>query len=371
MLTELRRLPKEHPRRKAPGPLRALVSDELAPLEARWPTDKDYPDSPAPGFAWVSAARTAFSEAAELRILTVERDDQALAAIALAASGHGLTWRWMPVGSELGEPTDLAGNDPRALGCLARSLVGLGQPIVLDRMPADSPALAAIRRAARGRAIVMKQPAESELGIEIDEDWVRPERNLSAADRRQLARARREAERLGSFNTEIHAPDLFELPGLLDQVFQCEGPLRGIDEENLARRMSSVVFFRHYCEAACTAGILRIGMVRIADRVAAAVIAIEQGSTLWLLRTAINPRHESCQPGQLLLREMLSYSAESGIRRCELWGERHDWFGAWPIAERPCVRVNIYPLTIAGTIAAVVEGAIGLARRLRQLVRGR
>jgi CelD/BcsL family acetyltransferase involved in cellulose biosynthesis len=369
MLTHTRTKPKELPRRKAPGPLRARGGDELAPLEARWPAANDYPASPAPSFAWLSAARIAFSEAAELRVLTAERDGRTLAATALAASGHGLSWHWMPLGSELGEPTDLSGEDPRALRCLARSLIRLGQPVVLERMPADSPALAAIRRAARGHAVIFKQAAEPELGLQLDEGWVRPERHLSPSERRPFARARREAERLGGVSTEIHTPDLFELPGLLDQAFQCEGPVRGADEETLARRMSSVVFFRHYCEAACVAGLLRIGLVRIADRVAAAAIAVEQGSTIWLLRIAVNPRYATCQPGQLIVREMLSYGAEAGLRRCELWGERHSWLNAWPIAQRPCVRLSIYPLTIAGATAAAAKGAAGLARRVVRRVR--
>jgi len=368
MLTPARTQPKEFPRRKAQGPLRARVGDELARLEAHWPAANVYPASPAPSFAWLSAARIAFSETNELRVLTADRDGLTLAATALGATRHGLTWRWMPLGSELGEPTDLAGHDPRALGCLARSLIRLGQPIVLERMPADSPALVAIRRAARGLAIVIKQMAEPELGIELDESWVRPERNLSPAEQKQFARAKREAERLGGVTTEIYSPDLLELPSLLDQVFQCEGPLRKADEETLTWQMSSAVFFRHYCEAACTAGLLRIGLVRIADRVAAAAIAIEQGSTLWLLRIACNPRYESCQPGQLVVREMLSYSAEAGIRQCELWGERHDWLRVWPIVRRPCVRVSIYPLTTAGAICAAMDGATALWRHVTRLV---
>lgn len=371
MLTQLRSGPKEFPRRKAPGPFRAHVSDELVSLEVRWPVGTDHAASPAPSFAWLAAARMAFSETADLRALTIERDGQIVAATALACARRGLTWRWMPLGSELGEPTDLAGNDPRALVCLAQSLVRLGQPIVLERVPADSRTIAAIRRAARGRALVVTQPAEPELGIELDESWVRPERQLSRAEQRQLKRAQRAAERLGAISIEIHTPDLVELPGLLDQVFQCENPTRGIDEEALARRMSAFVFFRHYCEAACTAGTLRIGLLRIADRVASAVIAIEQGSTVWLLRLACNPRHDTCQPGQLIAREMLSYCAEAGIRRCELWGERHAWFRAWPIVPRPCVRLQVYPLTIAGFMAAVGDVAIGVARRLGQLVSGR
>jgi hypothetical protein len=317
----------------------------------------------------LSAARIAFSESAELRVLTAERDGQTLAATALAASGGGLTWRWTPLGSVLGEPTDLAGTDPRALACLAEALVRLGKPILLERMPSNSAAVGAIRRAARGRALVIVRPAEPELGIELDESWVRPERYLSAADQKQLVWARREAERQGCVSIEIHAPDLVDLPGLLDQVFQCEGPLPCADDETLARRMSSAVFFRHYCEAACTAGLLRIGLVRIADRVAAATIAIEQGSMLWLLRIATSPRFEACQPGQLIMREMLSYCAEAGITRCELWGKRHDWFRVWPTVTRPSVRLSVYPLTIAGAVCATLDGASAIWRRTVRLLR--
>lgn len=367
MLTHARHKPRELPRRKSAGPIRARWHDELAPLEANWPDTNSYPASPAPSFAWLSAAQLAFSETAELRVLTAECDGRALAATALASVGHGPTWRWMPLGSELGEPTDLAGADACALECLARSLVGLGQPVVLERLPANSLAASAIRKAARGRAVVVKREADPQYGIELDESWVRPECHLSASERRQYQRSRREAESLGGLSTEIHTPDLFDLPSLLDLVFQCEGQRVVEDEVAEARRMSAIVFFCRYCEAACAAGILRIGLVRIAGRVAAAAIAVEQGSTFWLLRIASNARYEACQPGQLLMREILSYCAEAGVTRCELWGQRHDWLGAWPIIKRPCVRLNIYPLTLAGGLAASADGAAGLARRVRRL----
>jgi CelD/BcsL family acetyltransferase involved in cellulose biosynthesis len=365
MLTCVKTNPKELPRRKTPGPLRACMHEDLASLEHNWPDISHYPASPVPSFAWLAASRFAFSESADLRVLLAQRDGRTLAATVLTASGHGPIWRWVPLGQELGEPFDLAGENPQALHCVAHSLVRLGQPIEFQRMPANSPAIDAIRRAARSRALVLQTEAAPELAIQVDENWARPERHLSAAEYRQYRVAENEAERLGGTTTAIHSPNLCELPKLLDQVFQCEGECSGAKEAAIARRMSAMVFFRHFCETASTAGVLRICLLRIADRVVAAAIAVEQGSSLWLLRMACHPRYESCQPGKLMLREMLSYCAEAGVKCCGLWGERQPWMHAWPVTERACIRLSVYPITIPGMLAAVADGSKALVRRLQ------
>jgi CelD/BcsL family acetyltransferase involved in cellulose biosynthesis len=269
------------------------------------------------------------------------------------------------LGSELGEPTDLATSDLRGLACLADTLAGCRQPLCFDRLPADSPSIAALRRASRGRAICVLRRAMPAIGIALDDSWIEPERHLSPLDRRLLERAARWAERLGPVSVQIHTPDLRALPGLLDLVLDADPVAQAhLSDDAAARRLTQAIFFRQYAEAACVAGALRICLLRIGDRIAAVQVGVETGEAFWMLKAAEDARFVRCRAGQLLARETFRYAAQANLRSCEFWGEPQAWMRSWPIVERPCIALSIYPLGIRGTAALVADAAQSLCKRL-------
>jgi CelD/BcsL family acetyltransferase involved in cellulose biosynthesis len=369
MLTELRSNLRPTRRRpeKSDRP-RARTNDDLDALEASWPSDALLHGGPSTSFAWMRAARLAFAEGEEVQVLAAEANHRVLAATALVGSRrHGLR-RQSPLGMQLGEPIDLAGREVSGLRCLADALIRTRQLIRIDRMARNSPAIDALRQAAFGRAIAIERPANSYPYLRLDESWIAPERYLPSLERKRLARARRRAERIGRVSVEIHTPDLNELPCLLDLAFDLEaGSPQSTDDDEASLTLGQNVFFRQYAEAACMDGALRICLLRIGDHVAATQVGVESDDTFWLLKAGVDPRFSRSQPAQLLAREVLKYAAEANLRTFALWGARHTWMLAWPLAARACVSLNVYPLGIRGAAALLADTAVAGYRGLKRL----
>jgi CelD/BcsL family acetyltransferase involved in cellulose biosynthesis len=268
---------------------------------------------------------------------------------------------------ELGEPVDLAWSEPRALARLARVLARGGTPLSIDRMWAESPALAELRRAYRGRAIVVSRRRSSCSYLSLDESWLQPQQHLSTRRRADLRRARRRAEQLGAVVTEIRAPDLGDLPTLLDELLEVERRgWKGRAGTALAGDAVQAVFWRQYAQAACIDGSLRICFLRIGGRVAAMQLAVEQGGRFWLLKVGYDGRFARCSPGLLLVRETIRYAAEAGLHSYEFLGTAEPWTEMWHGSQRKCVSLSVYPIGVRGLWALAADlVAAGLSMRAK------
>jgi CelD/BcsL family acetyltransferase involved in cellulose biosynthesis len=232
--------------------------------------------------------------------------------------------------------------------------------LVFERMPADSLALKLLKRTYRGRAIVIARPRAPCPYIALDDSWLSPEQKLSATMRDELRRARREAEWLGAVTTEIRTPDLRDLAELLDTAFEFEAGDGG-DKTHaaVAHDAQRTMFYRQYARAACVEGILRICLLRIGDRVAAAQLAVEHGGGFWLIKVGSDPRFAHCWPGLLLARETIRYAAEAGATSYEFLSTPTDWSAAWTNTARATVSLRVYPFGLRGMAALAVDATIG------------
>jgi CelD/BcsL family acetyltransferase involved in cellulose biosynthesis len=339
--------------------IRARAPDEVDRLETPWRVLDARGGCPSSHFGWTRACLTAFSDQATIEIIAAMRGGE-LAAIAplVRRRLHGVH-RLLPAGAgPLREPMDLAWEDEVALRRLAVALARSRSPLLLARMRADSQALAAIRRACRGRALVVVRPDTPHPYIELDESWMEPQRHLNGYCRDMLRTARQRAEQLGPVATAIHTPGLHELPELLNAAFEVAA--RGCQETAAGGPFKDphrAVFYRQYAEAACVAGTLRICFLRIGDRVAAAQVAVESGDGFWLLMAGADDRYAGCAPGQLLARETIRYAAEANLSSYEFWGRAEPWTQAWTARRRSCVSLRVYPFGLSG-LAALVADAV-------------
>jgi CelD/BcsL family acetyltransferase involved in cellulose biosynthesis len=123
------------------------------------------------------------------------------------------------------------------------------------------------------------------------------------------------------------------------------------------------VFDRQYFEAACTEGTLRICFLRIGDRVAAMLLAVEHSGGLWVLKVGCDERFAACSPAMLLIRDTIRYAVEAGLSTYEFLGRSAAWSRAWTDTERPCIGVRVYPFGVRGLAALAADGAAALAAR--------
>ncbi len=198
---------------------------------------------------------------------------------------------------------------------LARAIVRTGRPLELKRVPAESPVVAALEAAYRGRGVVQRKAVGGSPWIPLDECWAEPEMRLEAGRRSDLRRARRQGRKDGSRGGAVSSrPRSADLPRLLDEAFEVEAAgWKGAHGTALATDPVRGAFFRRYTEQACAKGILRMCMLRIGGKPAAAQIAIESGSRFDLLRAGYDEQFSRCSPGMLLTVESIRYAAQRGL----------------------------------------------------------
>ena len=334
--------------------------EEIDSWEAAWRRLDRQSGKPLGQFSWMRAFVRAFAAEADPYFLGAMRGQELVALAPLVRKRvHGVRRLCLAGAGELHESMDLCWTDDQALQRLFARLAMRGSPLILERLDANSAALPTLKRVLRGRAIVVVRPQASSPYIALDESWLDPDAQLNAGRRSDLRRARRKAEQLGPVTTEIHTPDLRDLPGLLDAAFEVEASSwKGEAETALLHDADRAAFYRHYAEAACTEGILRICFLRIGDRLAAMQLAIEQESGFWLLKVGYDPRFGQCSPGMLLTRDTIRYAAEAGLPSYEFLGKSEPWTKVWTATEHACVSVRVYPLGLRGMAALVADAAV-------------
>jgi CelD/BcsL family acetyltransferase involved in cellulose biosynthesis len=370
MVHGLETLPAVHPT-TSHAPLRwcrAQSLDEIEGWEAPWRRLDRLAGNPLSNFSWMRAFVRSFAADVDPFFVGAMRNHELVALAPLVRKRlHGIRRLCLAGTGELHEAVDLSFTDERALERLFAWLARRGSPLFLERITADSTALNKIKRAYRGRAIVLVRPQASYPYIALDESWLDPEMHLNAGRRSDLRRARRKAEQLGPVTTEIHTPDLSELSNLMDAAFDVEASSwKGEAHTALLHDAHRAAFYRQYAESACTEGVLRICFLRIGDRLAAVQLAIEQNNGFWLLKVGYDARFSQCSPGLLLMRDTIRYAAEAGLRTYEFLGRAEAWTKVWTATEHACVSVRVYPFGLRGMAALTADSLATVGKRWRK-----
>jgi len=138
--------------------------------------------------AWMQARSELLFDPTARRLVAVA-DGAAIAAFACLAR----TGDWLREPPAMFEPGDLVWRDTESLGLLAESLARQPLPILLERLPAASPSLAALRRAYRGRGIVLVREAMPTPWIDLVPLALNLDAGLNAGRRSDFRRMAREA----------------------------------------------------------------------------------------------------------------------------------------------------------------------------------
>src|SRR5256712_12744411 len=115
--------------------------------------------SPMHHYAWVSACAELFSKPGDVHLVVLGSPEDP-AAIAPLVRAHGPVPRLELLGlRHLHEPTDFVYRDAGAAAALAAAVAPLGLPLFLERVPAESATVSALKTAWRGRGVVVSRPA--------------------------------------------------------------------------------------------------------------------------------------------------------------------------------------------------------------------
>jgi CelD/BcsL family acetyltransferase involved in cellulose biosynthesis len=320
---------------------------DMARLQLQWASLARC-GSPMQQFAWSVACAESFASAGLLRLVVLEESGRLAAIAPMVATGKPPRVCLLGL-KELFEPTDFVCREPRMLESLLRALASTGIAIALDRIPADSPSIPAVRAAYGWRGFTRIRSNEPFPYIPLDARLPDPERLLNARRRSDLRRARRRADSIGPVRFEVFAPGAAEVDRLLDAAFAVEAAgWKGARGSALACSSRLGAFFRRYARLAAEEGILRLAFMWIGERAVATQIALEHGRRFWLLKIGYDESAARCSPGTLLMAHTIGHAAERGLESYELLGVSEHWTRVWTAAERPSVKVRAYPWSASG-----------------------
>jgi CelD/BcsL family acetyltransferase involved in cellulose biosynthesis len=335
--------------------------DEIAPF---WRTLEGNITSPIRQFLWSETCCATLPLGGKLHLAVVTAGPQS-GAIAPLVRTKGVLGRLEHLGVKiLREPTDLLFSEPEALKSLARTLVKLGSALFLDRIPADSPTVAAIQEAYRGRGLVLVRPAQPYPRILLHQGWRNPESQLNSGRRSDLRRAVRNAERIGPLSYQILSPTPSQLGPILEEALEVEAAnWKGSEGSAIAYDILRGPFYRHYAAKASAAGILRVCFLRVGGRAVAMQFAIECARGFWLLKIGYREEFARCSPGMLLIAETIRYAASRNLVSYEFLGNADNWTRIWTRDEIQTVTIRAYPFRMRGLGALAADAFQAVLRR--------
>ncbi|GAA2007528.1 GNAT family N-acetyltransferase [Nocardioides kribbensis] len=315
---------------------------------------------------WLESCAAVFAEPRRTRVVAVDG-----AVAVLAHGGPRAPWWEVPGAVEVTEPVDVLAADADAAARLAEALAAQALPLMLRRVPRDSPVVDALERAYGPRAVRVRRDGPGTPYVDLA-GLDAPDAVLNSGRRSDLRRARRRAEALGPVGAQVHAPGPGEVDALLDAALAVElRSWKGPAGTALLRDPVREGFYRRYARAAAGAGVLRVALLHVGDDLAAMQLAVERHGALWLLKIGYDEAFARVSPGQLLLAEVIGWSLGRGLDRVEMLGQEEAWTRVWTPRVRPHVQLGLFPRSSRGLAALGVGAAQQTRRRVSdRLARG-
>lgn len=303
-----------------------------------------------------------------------QNGDSGLEAIAPIVR-HGPTLE-LAGGREIGEPGDFLASSPEALALLAEQLAQAGSPLMLERIPANSPTIDALREAYGSSARIEITERASNPVLELNEKWAEPGGGLSSSRRSALRRSRRKAEKYGEIEIQLLSPKPEQVDRLLDEAFMVESrSWKGAEGTAVAFDARRDAFYRRYATELACRDALRVDFLRIGGRAVAMQLGLNWKNRHWLLKIGYDAAFSAGSPGQLLLAESVAAASREGLEAYEFFGSRDTWTDAWTKEVQAGVRVAVIPRSTRGRLAAaVIRGRIaeerisGIVRRRKRML---
>ncbi|MDX6622075.1 MAG: hypothetical protein QOE75_7 [Solirubrobacterales bacterium] len=303
---------------------------------------------PTQDAAWTIASLFAFPGRA--KVFTVGSTPQQTAIAPLVQRGALLE---LPGCRATGEPVDFFAGSQEALAALAADLAKSRRPLVLERLPADSPTLPALREAyGRGATIRLEEKVGFPT-IPLDERWLEPGGGLSSSRRSGLRRGRRKAEKHGEVTVDLLSPAPEEVDSLLDEAFAVErASWKGLEGTAVAFVPRMNAFYRRYALELAERGQFRLDFLRIDGRPVAMQYGAVWKDRHWLFKIGYDAAFHDVSPGQTLLAEGVAAATAAGLRSYELLGAQADWTDVWTTEVQACTRAVILPRSPRGALGA-------------------
>lgn len=323
-----------------------------------WDGARAHPRTPMRQYIWARAYEETLARG-DVRAMFVGPQAEPLAIAPFAEPASGPRRQVLLGAEDLWESIEVAAPDEGALKQLAEQIAHCGIPLRFGHHPTDTRFLELLRYACRGKAhvIVSEQPMKAMPHIELDASWVEPESHFNSRRRSDFRRMARRAEQLGKITYEIISPHPETLDDLLDEAFAVEeSSWKGRSGTAISQDHRTEAFYRAYAKRAMEDGILRLCFMRIDGKAAAMQFAVECENRFWLIKVGYDDAFKRVSPGNLLMRETISYAATRGLEAYEFLGKEAEWTRLWAGDARPIATLRTYPYNFSGAAAFLSDG---------------
>ncbi len=318
---------------------------------------------------WFASAVRTLHDESDLRVMILTEGDEVtgIAPMVLDRQAQG---RLVLIGAgTLFEPAGWLYSSLEALETLSRSVMRLGRPALLQRLPATSELVRDLSSALRGRAIVVHRRASDGLAVETAGGWNEYRARIGGRAARKLrsmwTRARREQPDLRVTIAPLALPD--EADEALARFVSLEvSGWKGRQGSALSHRMPLKRFFSVYLRTAAERGRLWISTLDFGSALVAMEIAVRAYGRHWTLKIAYDERFAAYGPGVLLTDASIAAALDARLDGYEFLGAAEPWQERWAPSRHQHVSSMVYPLTTTGASVAVADVTDFVWRRLRR-----
>ena len=327
--------------------------------------------SPLLSADWFIACAEALSAETDLRVVVV-RSGGVICAVAplVVVRRNGVEWLELLGTSALYEPSGFLYDDVPSLQCLVNEVASLRMPVLLVRIPAESPLRSVVRGLACYKVIVLNRNTASTAHIDRRGTWEEYYQSISGQRRYDYQRKQKRTKRFGEITIKIERPSSpTELQPMLAEVFRIEGiGWKGRAGSALLSNAHVRRVVSRYSEMACERGELRICFLEVGGAPIATLLAVEYARRFWVLKMGYDERWAQCSPGIQLTLETIRYVFEQGLEGYEFLGSEESWQMTWPHDSRAFLSLVLYPISIRGLLALTGDLRRVLVRKAQQFV---
>lgn len=344
---------------------------ELESLRDEWNVLADQAGKALLRHEWFACCAQALSAEDDLSVVVVRRDGQ-LAAVAPLVSGAVSGGRRLELlgMSLLHEPSGFLFADDDALEALMGAVVGLGAPLMLQRLDDCSPVPALLRRAVPWPGIVVTRPTVPSLSVPVTMTWSDYHSGLSSRITGNLRRIKGRSASMGKTTISILSPGEADVDSILEEVMSVEGSgWKGTMGSAMAHKAPLRTFFNAYSRRAASEGILRVALLRFGARIAAVELAVEAYGRWWQLKIGYLDELSRYYPGLQLTEATIRYAFDRSLDSYEFLGSAASWEENWrPVRRHYCATIA-YPRSFAGARALSADTWHLAGRTVNNIVR--
>jgi CelD/BcsL family acetyltransferase involved in cellulose biosynthesis len=241
-----------------------------------------------------------------------------------------------------------------------------GSQLHLRGVPLGSPTLNALESEARGAGyLVHARPGRTSPFIDIEGSW---ESYIDGKPRKvthEWERKMRKLERAGDVRV-VRFEKGMDTAALVDRLIAVEG--RSWKERagtSIAARGVGA-FYRELSAALAAADSLLPFWLELDGRVIAFLYGAIHDGTYYAMKTSYDKEFSGLSPGVRLFHEAVRHAFGAGLARFDFLGERAPWKDRWANGSLEHANVRLYPDTMSGRAAHLIDSRLKpLARRAR------